>query len=84
MLNLDSVAAFMAIANTGSFTDAARELAVAKSVVSERLQELERSLGAKLVHRTTRRVALTADGATFHERAKRILKRSRTGRLRAG
>ena len=73
MLNLDSVAAFMAIANTGSFTDAARELAVAKSVVSERLKDLERSLSAKLVHRTTRRVALTADGATFYERAKRIL-----------
>ena len=73
MLNLDSVSAFMAIANTGSFTDAARELAVAKSIVSERLKDLERSLGAKLVHRTTRRVALTADGATFYERAKRIL-----------
>jgi len=42
-------------------------------VVSERLQDLERSLDAKLVHRTTRRVALTADGATFYERAKRIL-----------
>jgi len=73
MLNLDSVSAFVAIANTGSFTDAARELAVAKSVVSERLKELERALGAKLVHRTTRRVALTADGATFYERAKRML-----------
>jgi DNA-binding transcriptional LysR family regulator len=74
MLNLDSVSAFVAIANTGSFTDAARQLTLAKSVVSERLKELERSLGAKLVHRTTRRVALTADGATFYERAKRILR----------
>ena len=74
MLNLDSVSAFMAIADAGSFTAAARQLAVAKSVVSERLQELERSLGAKLVHRTTRRVVLTADGVTFYERAKRILR----------
>jgi DNA-binding transcriptional LysR family regulator len=77
MLNLDSISAFMAIANTGSFTDAARELAVAKSVVSERLKDLERSLGAKLVHRTTRRVALTADGTTFYERAKRILQEAK-------
>jgi hypothetical protein len=46
MLNLDSIAAFIAIANTGSFTDAARQLAVAKSVVSERLKDLERSLEA--------------------------------------
>jgi DNA-binding transcriptional LysR family regulator len=74
MLNLDSVSAFVAIATTASFSDAARQLAVAKSVVSERLKELERSLGTKLVQRTTRRVSLTADGATFYARAKRILR----------
>jgi DNA-binding transcriptional LysR family regulator len=74
MLNLDSVATFIAIATTGSFTDAARQLALAKSVVSERLKELERSLGARLVQRTTRRVSLTADGAAFYERAKRIVR----------
>ena len=73
MLNLDSVALFIAIAKTGSFTDAARQLALSKSVVSERLKDLERSLGAKLVQRTTRRVSLTADGAAFYERAKRII-----------
>jgi len=72
MLSLESVSAFIAIATTGSFTAAARQLALSKSVVSERLQELERSLGAKLVQRTTRRVALTPDGTAFLERAKRI------------
>jgi DNA-binding transcriptional LysR family regulator len=74
MLNLDSVATFIAIAATGSFTRAARQLALSKSVVSERLQELERSLGTKLLQRTTRRVSLTADGAAFYERAKRIVR----------
>jgi DNA-binding transcriptional LysR family regulator len=74
MLNLDSVSAFVAIAATGSFSAAARQLAVAKSVISERLKDLERSLGAKLVQRTTRRVSLTADGATFYTRARRILR----------
>jgi DNA-binding transcriptional LysR family regulator len=73
MLNLDSVATFIAIAASGSFSGAARRLALSKSVVSERLQELERSLGTKLVQRTTRRVCLTADGAAFYERAKRII-----------
>lgn len=73
MLSLDSVSVFMAIANTGSFTETAQQLGLAKSVVSERLKDLERSIGAKLVHRTTRSVALTGDGATFYERAKRIL-----------
>lgn len=74
MLSLDSVSAFIAIATTGSFSDAARQLGLAKSVVSERLKHLERSLGTKLVQRTTRRVSLTADGATFYERAKRMLR----------
>jgi DNA-binding transcriptional LysR family regulator len=74
MLNLDCVSAFIAIADTGSFTDAARRLALSKSVVSERMKDLEQSLGAKLVHRTTRCVVLTADGATFYERAKRLVR----------
>ena len=74
MLNLDSVAAFTAIATTGSFSDAARQLSLAKSVVSERLKDLERSLGTTLVQRTTRRVSLTADGVTFYERAKKMLR----------
>jgi DNA-binding transcriptional LysR family regulator len=74
MLNLESVSTFITIVAMGSFTDAARQLGLSKSVVSERLQELERSLGTKLVQRTTRRVSLTADGAAFHERAKRIVR----------
>jgi DNA-binding transcriptional LysR family regulator len=74
MLNLDSIAAFIAIATTGSFSEAARQLALSKSVVSDRLRELERSLATKLVQRTTRRVALTADGAVFFERARRLLR----------
>jgi DNA-binding transcriptional LysR family regulator len=74
MLNLDGVSAFMAIATTGSFSNAARQLTLAKSVVSERLQDLERSLGTKLVQRTTRRVSLTTDGVLFLERARRMLR----------
>ena len=53
MLSLDSVSAFVAIATTASFAAAARQLALSRSVVSERLQDLERSLGAKLVQHTT-------------------------------
>jgi DNA-binding transcriptional LysR family regulator len=74
MLNLDSIAAFIAIATTGSFSEAARQLALSRSVVSDRLQELERSLATRLVQRTTRRVSLTADGAAFLERARRLVR----------
>jgi DNA-binding transcriptional LysR family regulator len=74
MFKLESVQAFAAIAETGSITGAARRLSLSKSVVSERLAELERSLDAKLVHRTTRTLLLTEDGVAFHARAKRILR----------
>src|SRR5689334_3351087 len=74
MFKLESVQAFAAIAETGSITEAARRLALSKSVISERLAELERSLDAKLVHRTTRTLSLTEDGVAFYARAKRILR----------
>lgn len=72
MMKLDGVAAFVAVAEAGSISEAARRLRLAKSVVSERLAELERSLGAVLLHRTTRGLSLTEDGAAFLERAARI------------
>jgi DNA-binding transcriptional LysR family regulator len=73
MLKLESIAAFVAVAEIGSISEAARRMELSKSVVSERLAELERSLGAKLLHRTTRKLAITEDGRTFYERAKRIV-----------
>jgi len=74
MLRLESVETCASIAETGSITRAARRLAISKSVVSERLAELERRLGAKLVHRTTRTLLLTEDGGAFYERGKLILR----------
>src|SRR5215467_12619501 len=73
MLKLESVAAFVAVAEARSISEAARRMELSKSVVSERLTELERTLGAKLLHRTTRRVSVTEDGSAFYERAKRIV-----------
>jgi molybdate transport repressor ModE-like protein len=74
VLKLESVAAFAAIAEAGSISGAARRLALSKSVVSERLKELEHMLRAKLVHRTTRGLSLTEDGNAFQVRAVRILR----------
>jgi DNA-binding transcriptional LysR family regulator len=73
-LKLDGVAAFVAVAESGSISEAARRLQLAKSVVSARLAEVERSLGATLLHRTTRRLSLTEDGSAFLERAARIVR----------
>ncbi|MBP0495937.1 LysR family transcriptional regulator [Pararoseomonas indoligenes] len=73
MMRLEGISAFVVIAEAGSISEAARRLRLSKSVVSERLAELERSLGAPLLHRSTRKLALTEDGATFLERASRIV-----------
>lgn len=73
MLKLESAAAFVAVAESGSITEAARRMNLSKSVVSERLSELERSLGARLLDRTTRKLSITAAGRGFYERAKRIM-----------
>jgi DNA-binding transcriptional LysR family regulator len=72
MLKLDGIAAFVAIAEEGSISAAARRLRLPKSVVSERLAGLEKALGAVLLRRTTRKLALTEDGTVFLDRATRI------------
>jgi DNA-binding transcriptional LysR family regulator len=72
MMKLEGIAAFVAVRESGSISEAARRLRLSKSVVSERLAELEKTLGAKLLHRTTRRLTLTEDGSAFLERATRI------------
>jgi DNA-binding transcriptional LysR family regulator len=73
MLKTDCIAAFVAVAEAGSISEAARRLQMSKSVVSERLAELERDLGATLLHRTTRKLSMTEDGTAFLERAVRIV-----------
>src|SRR5262249_51215475 len=72
MIRIEGIAAFVATAEQGSISGAARQLRLSKSVVSERLAELERSLGGKLLHRSTRKLALTEDGIAFLPRAQRI------------
>ena len=74
MMKIDGVAAFVAVAETGSISEAARRQGLSKSVVSERLVELERSIGASLLQRTTRKVSLTVDGQAFLARAQRIVR----------
>lgn len=74
MVKLEGIATFVAVAESGSLSEAARRLRVSRSVVSERLVELERALGASLLQRSTRRLALTEDGLAFLERAGRIVR----------
>lgn len=73
-MKLDGLEAFIAIAEAGSITEAARRLRLSKSVVSERLAELERTLTTPLMHRSTRKLSLTEDGVAFLERAARTVR----------
>ena len=70
---LEDMALFARIVERGSLSAAALDLGMSKSLVSRRLGQLEDRLGARLVNRTTRRLALTDIGREFNERARRVL-----------
>jgi DNA-binding transcriptional LysR family regulator len=70
---LDSMRAFAAIAQAGSFSAAARALGAPVASVSRKLAALEQHVGARLVSRTTRRTALTEVGRRYLETCLRIL-----------
>lgn len=67
------VEVFVRIIDTGSFREAAALLNVTQSALTQRLRKLEDQLGAKLIDRTTRSVALTAVGQSFLPAARRLL-----------
>lgn len=67
------MAFFARVVEARSFSDAARALGVSKSAVSARVSRLEQRLGVRLLHRTTRRLALTADGVRLYEHCARIV-----------
>lgn len=64
---------FARVAELASFTRAAEALGLPKASVSTAVQRLEAALGARLLHRTTRRVELTHDGRAFYERSRDVL-----------
>jgi DNA-binding transcriptional LysR family regulator len=72
-LDLDAVAAFVRIAELGSFTRAAEAMGTTQAAVSLKLQRLEERLGCRLVERTPRYVQLSAQGAAFLEHARELL-----------
>jgi DNA-binding transcriptional LysR family regulator len=57
---------FMAVVEAGSLSAAGRRLTISPAMMSKRLTRLEERLGVQLIHRTTRRLALTAQGEWLH------------------
>jgi DNA-binding transcriptional LysR family regulator len=73
MDRIDAMQAFVAVADLQGFAPAARKLGLSPSGVTRLIAALEDRLGARLLQRTTRKVALTDVGARYLERARRIL-----------
>lgn len=95
--DLRQLRAFVAVADSGSFTRAAERLFLTQSAVSHSLRGLEEQLGTKLLDRAGKRISLTQDGTVFLRRCRRVLtelesatreldalKRWGQGRLRIG
>lgn len=73
MDNLNGFVVFVRVAETRSFVAASRLLGVSASAIGKSVARLEEKLGVRLFHRSTRSVTLTAEGALFLERSRRIL-----------
>ena len=73
MNKLQAMEVFIQVVDCGSFTKAAEMLNLPKATVSTLVQTLETTLSVKLLHRTTRQVMITSDGAAYYERCIQIL-----------
>jgi DNA-binding transcriptional LysR family regulator len=72
-MDVRQLRAFVAVVDAGTFTDAAAVLGVSQASVSRAVAALESALGARLLQRTTRHVALTSTGSRVAAQARRIL-----------
>ena len=73
MDKLSHIQAFIEVAETHNFAEAARRLGLAPSVVSKRIKDLEDHLRVRLLHRSTRKVQLTDAGFSYAEQMRRVL-----------
>lgn len=73
MESLSGIDFFVRAAETRSFSEAGRALGISSSAVGKSVARLETRLGVRLFHRSTRSITLTAEGALFLERCRRIL-----------
>lgn len=80
-MNLVAMGIFARVAEAKGFSAAARRLGISKSVVSKEVAKLEKSLGARLLNRTTRQLSLTEVGAAFYDHCARIVQEAEEAAL---
>ncbi|WP_420549538.1 LysR family transcriptional regulator [Curvivirga sp.] len=83
-MDIDSIRLFVLAAEKLNISGAGQELGMAPAVASNRLAKLEHILGADLLHRSTRKVSLSLEGAEFLPFAKEILAQEKAGRAALG
>jgi DNA-binding transcriptional LysR family regulator len=81
MEDLERMAIFARVAEAKSFSAAARKLGLSKSLVSKQVTQLEKSVGARLLNRTTRAMSLTEAGAVFYGHCARIVEELEEAKL---
>jgi DNA-binding transcriptional LysR family regulator len=74
---LNDMALFVEVVRANSFRKAAEALSMPNSTLSRRISLLEKSIGLRLLHRTTRKIELTEAGQLYYERSKRIVEEAR-------
>lgn len=81
---LNDMALFVEVARVGSFRGAAGAIGIPSSTLSRRIAALEKSIGLRLLHRTTRKVELTEAGHVYYDRSRRIIDEARVAHEELG
>lgn len=81
---LRDMSLFVEVARARSFRRAAEALGMPSSTLSRRILALERAIGLRLLHRTTRRIELTEAGQIYFERSRRIVEEARLAHEQLG
>ena len=81
---LNDMALFVEVVKAKGFRSAAEAMGVANSTLSRRISTLEKTIGLRLLHRTTRKIELTEAGQIYFERCKRIVDEARLAHEQLG
>lgn len=83
-MELNDMALFVEVVKAMSFRRAAEVIGMPSSTLSRRISNLEKALGLRLLHRTTRKIELTEAGQLYYERCKRIVEEARLANEQLG
>lgn len=81
---LNDMALFVEVVKAKGFRGAADTIGMPNSTLSRRISALEKTIGLRLLHRTTRKIELTEAGQIYYERCKRIVDEARLAHEQLG